>query len=88
MSRTYRQQFIMITNGTFEGLVRYTGTSIKPYCSLFHKTSLKVTYTQVSFGAKEKMRNANRTLKKRTRQYNKKQISLGILEWKLCPKLK
>lgn len=82
MSRTYKQKLV-ITNGRFEGLNRYTGNRIKPYCAIYHKTSLKFWYTQIGYDAKEKMRNANRSLNKRTRQYNKKQIKLGIKEWQM-----
>ena len=81
MSRTYRKR-ILFSNGMFEDMVKYTGNKIKPYSNLYHKYSLKFWYTRIGYDAKEKMRNANRALNKRTRQYNKKQINLGILDWK------
>lgn len=80
MSRTYKQKLVII-NGRHEGLSRYTGNKMRPYCSLYSGWALKFWYTQVGYDAKEKMRNANRALNKRTRQYSKKQINLGILEW-------
>ena len=57
---------------------RYTGNKIRPYCSLYSGWALKFWYTQIGYDAKEKMRNANRALNKRTRQYHKKQIFLDI----------
>lgn len=77
MSRTYRKR-ILFSNGMFEDMVKYTGNKIKPYSNLYHKYSLKFWYTQIGYDAKEKMRNANRALNKRTRQYHKKQIFLDI----------
>ena len=46
--------------------------------SLYSGWALKFWYTQIGYDAKEKMRNANRALNKRTRQYHKKQIFLDI----------
>lgn len=82
MSRTYKKK-ILFNNGMFEDMERYTGNKIRPYCSLYSGWSLKFWYTQIGYDAKEKMRNANRALNKRTRQYNKKEINLGILEWEI-----
>lgn len=80
MSRTVKKK-ILFNNGMFEDMKRWTGNKITAYCAIYHKTSLRFWYTQIGYDAKEKMRNANRSLKKRTRQYNKKQINLGIIEW-------
>lgn len=77
MSRTYKKKILKPN-----GLTCWTGNKMRPYCSLYFGWSLKFWYTQISYDAKEKMRNANRALNKRTRQYNKKQINLGILDWK------
>ena len=82
MSRTCKKK-ILFNNGMFEDMERYTGNKMRPYCSLYSGWSLKFWYTQIGYDAKEKMRNANRALNKRTRQYNKKEINLGILEWEI-----
>lgn len=77
MSRTVKQT-ILRSNGSLTCL---TGNRMRAYCSLNHSSTHRFWYTQISFRAKEVMRNANRSLNKRTRQYNKKQINLGIIEW-------
>lgn len=76
MSRTYRKR-ILFNNG----MQRYTGNKMRPYCSLYSGWSLKFWYTQIGYDAKEKMRNANRALNKRTRQYHKKQIYFELLDF-------
>lgn len=76
MSRTFKKRILKAN-----GCLRFTGNKTRAYCSLNHSTTHRFWYTQISFRAKEVMRNANRSLNKRTRQYNKKQINLGILEW-------
>lgn len=78
MSRTYKKKILKAN-----GLTCWTGNKMRPYCSLYFGWSLKFWYTQIGYDAKEKMRNANRALNKRTRQYNKKQINLGIREWQI-----
>ena len=76
MSRTYRKR-ILFNNG----MQRHTGNKMRPYCSLYSGWSLKFWYTQIGYDAKEKMRNANRALNKRTRQYHKKQIYFELLDF-------
>ena len=80
MSRTCKKK-ILFNNGMFENMERNTGNKIKPYCSLYSGWSLKFWYTQIGYDAKEKMRNANRALNKRTRQYHKKQIYFELLDF-------
>lgn len=82
MSRTFKKR-ILFNNGMFEDMERFTGNKMKAYCSLYHKSSLKFSYAQISYSNKEQMRNANRSLNKRTRQYNKQLSVQGILEWSL-----
>lgn len=85
MSRSF-YKYKETVNGNFHGFRIVGNRKMKPYPSIFYKPSYKFWFSQVSFQAKEEMRNANRSLKKKTRQYRLKQIEEGLKEWFLIAK--
>lgn len=72
MSRTYKDY-----NRPF----RFRPNKMKAYCALFGGTSIRFWYDQISFQNKEEVRNANRSLNKRTRQYLKKQLNIEVSDF-------